>query len=358
MTLRDAAEASLPARKIVMTSALKLPRGPLMIDIVGTELTAADRRRLSHPLVGGLILFTRNYASPEQLQALTAEVHALRSPSLLIAIDHEGGRVQRCRAGFTRLPAMRQLGTLWNANPVGARDAAMAIGYVLAAELRARGVDLSFTPVLDLDWDRCPAIGERAFHRDPEVVVELAGALIDGLRRAGMAACGKHFPGHGWAQADSHYALPVDTRTLDELSADIEPYRRLPLAAVMPAHVIFPSLDNKTACFSDKWHVFLRKEIKFSGVVFSDDLSMQAASVAGDVVARVQAAWTAGCDMLLVCNSPDAVDDVLERWSGEVDTERSARVACLMPGIPVPDFATDPLYRAGVAAAERLNVEG
>lgn len=357
MTLRGAAEASPTARKNVMISALRLPRGPLMIDIGGTELTTDDRRRLSHPLVGGLILFARNYVSPEQLQALTAEVHALRSPSLLIAIDHEGGRVQRCRAGFTRLPAMRQLGALWNENPNDAREAAMAIGYVLAAELRARGVDLSFTPVLDLDWDRCPAIGERAFHRDPTVVVDLAGALIAGLRRAGMAACGKHFPGHGWAQADSHYALPVDTRTLAALSADIEPYRRLPLAAVMPAHVIFPALDDKTACFSENWHAFLRNEIKFGGVVFSDDLSMQAASVAGDVVARVQAAWAAGCDMLLVCNAPDAVDDVLERWSGEVDAERNARVDRLMPGIPVPDFANDPLYRAGVAAAERLNAE-
>lgn len=338
-----------------MTSALKLPRGPLMIDIDGTALTADDRRRLSHPLVGGLILFTRNYVSPEQLKALTTEVHALRNPSLLIAIDHEGGRVQRCRTGFTRLPAMRQLGTLWNENPAEARAAAMGIGYVLAAELRACGVDLSFTPVLDLDWDRCPAIGERAFHRDPAIVVELAGALIDGLGRAGMAACGKHFPGHGWAQADSHYALPVDTRTLVELAADIEPYRRLPLAAVMPAHVIFPAMDDKTACFSDKWHAFLRNEMSFDGVVFSDDLSMQAASVAGDAVARVQAAWAAGCDMLLVCNAPDSVDDVLARWPGEVSAERSARVARLMPSIPVPELANDPLYRAGVVAAERLN---
>ena len=338
-----------------MTSALNLPRGPLMIDIAGTELTADDGRRLAHPLVGGLILFARNYASPAQLKALTAEVHALRSPELLIAIDHEGGRVQRCREGFTRLPAMRQLGVLWDEDAASAREAATAIGYVLATELRACGVDLSFTPVLDLDWERCPAIGERAFHRDPAVVVELAGALIDGLRRAGMAACGKHFPGHGWAQADSHYALPVDERSLPELAGDIEPYRRLPLAAVMPAHVIFPALDEKTACFSEKWHSFLRNDIKFDGVVFSDDLSMQAASVAGDVVARVQAAWTAGCDMLLVCNAPDSVDDVLGRWPGAVDAERSARIARLMPSIPVPDFANDPLYLAGVAAAERLN---
>ena len=329
-----------------------------MIDIDGTELTADDRRRLLHPLVGGFILFARNFVSPAQLKALTAEVHALRRPELLIAIDHEGGRVQRCRDGFTRLPAMRRLGALWARDQAAAREAATAIGYVLAAELRACGVDLSFTPVLDLDWDQCPAIGERAFHRDPAVVVELAGALIKGLRRAGMAACGKHFPGHGWARADSHHALPVDERTLAELAGDIEPYRRLPLSAVMPAHVVFPAFDNKTSCFSEKWHSFLRNDINFDGVVFSDDLSMQAAGIAGgDVVGRVQAAWAAGCDMLLVCNSTSAVDEVLARWPGEVDAERSARVARLMPSIPVPDFAEDPLYLAGVAAAERLNAE-
>ena len=340
-----------------MTFPLALPRGPLMIDIAGLELTDDDRRRLCHPLVGGLILFARNYATPEQLKALTAEVHALRKPELLIAIDHEGGRVQRCREGFTRLPAMRRLGGLWESDPAAAREAATAIGYVLAAELRACGVDLSFTPVLDLDWERCSAIGERAFHRAPAVVIELAGALIGGLKRAGMAACGKHFPGHGWAQADSHYALPVDERSLAELAADIEPYRRLPLSAVMPAHVIFTAFDDKTACFSVKWHSYLRNDIKFNGVVFSDDLSMQAASVAGDVVARVEAAWAAGCDMLLVCNAPDAVDEVLAHWPGQVDAQRSARVAQLMPTTPAPDLARDPLYLAGVAAAARLNVE-
>lgn len=341
-----------------MTLPLELPRGPLMIDVGGLELGPDDRRRLSHPLVGGLILFARNYASPEQLKALTAEVRALRHPELLIAIDHEGGRVQRCREGFTRLPAMRQLGQLWGRDPQAAREAATAIGYVLAAELRACGVDLSFTPVLDLDWGRCSAIGERAFHRDPYVVVDLAGALIDGLRRAGMAACGKHFPGHGWAQADSHYALPIDERSFDALAGDLEPYRRLPLSAVMPAHVIFTAFDDKTACFSDKWHEFLRKDIRFDGVVFSDDLSMQAASVAGDAVARVEAAWAAGCDMLLVCNAPDAVDDVLARWPGHVDAQRSARVASLMPTLPVPDLVDDALYRTGVAAAARLSAEG
>ncbi|WP_305075330.1 beta-N-acetylhexosaminidase, partial [Propionivibrio sp.] len=180
-----------------------LPLGPLMIDIAGHELTDLDRERLVHPLVGGVILFARNYASPEQLSALTTEIHALRSPSLLIAIDHEGGRVQRCREGFTRLPAMRRLGGLWECDAPRALTLARQIGYVLACELRSHGVDMSFTPVLDLDWGRSQVIGDRSFHRDPEVVVQLAGELIAGLRQAGMSACGKHFPGHGWVEADS-----------------------------------------------------------------------------------------------------------------------------------------------------------
>ncbi|MFZ4536835.1 beta-N-acetylhexosaminidase, partial [Propionivibrio sp.] len=203
-----------------MTAPINLPHGPLMIDIAGLELTDLDRERLAHPLVGGLILFGRNYHSPEQLSRLTAAVHELRSPPLPIAIDHEGGRVQRCREGFTRLPPMRRLGELWERNPQEALAAAHDIGFVLAAELRLNGVDLSFTPVLDLDWGRSGVIGDRSFHGDPAVVAQLAGALIDGLRRAGMAACGKHFPGHGWAEADSHIAIPVDQRSLAELASD------------------------------------------------------------------------------------------------------------------------------------------
>ena len=342
-------------RKLPMTTPLELPLGPLMIDIGGLELTADDRRRLSHPLVGGLILFARNYASPAQLKALTAEVHALRTPALPIAIDHEGGRVQRCREGFTRLPAMRRLGELWERDEQAACDAATAIGYVLAAELRVCGVDLSFTPVLDLDWQHSSVIGDRAFHGNPEVVIELAGALIKGLHQAGMAACGKHFPGHGWAQADSHVALPVDERCFADIAVDIEPYRRLPLDAIMPAHVVYPTFDGKTACFSNKWNCFLRDNIKFDGVIFSDDLSMQGAGVAGDIVGRVEAAWAAGCDMLLVCNAPDGVDSVLSRWSGSVDAARTARIARLVPTMPIRELAGDPLYRTGVAAAERLN---
>ena len=337
-----------------MTTPKILPHGPLMIDIAGLELSDLDRERLTHPLVGGLILFGRNYQSIEQLSRLTAEVHALRTPSLPIAIDHEGGRVQRCREGFTRLPPMRCLGELWERSPHEALTAAHDIGFVLAAELRQCGVDLSFTPVLDLDWGRSGVIGNRAFHSDPEVVTQLAGALINGLRRAGMAACGKHFPGHGWAEADSHVAIPVDERQLNELVPDIEPYRRLKLDAVMPAHVIYSTIDNKSAGFSEYWNNYLRNNLKFNGVIFSDDLSMEGASIAGDIVDRAQAAWAAGCDMLLVCNAPEAVGDVLARWQPEFDPVRSARIERLLPGNTLPSFPNDPHYLAGIRASELL----
>ncbi|MEO8012485.1 MAG: beta-N-acetylhexosaminidase, partial [Dokdonella sp.] len=275
-------------------------------------------------------------------------------PTLPIAIDHEGGRVQRCREGFTRLPPMRRLGELWEEKAQEALEAAHDIGYVLAAELRQSGVDLSFTPVLDLDWGRSGVIGNRSFHGDPLVVAQLAGALIEGLCRAGMAACGKHFPGHGWAEADSHVAIPVDQRSLAELATDIEPYRRLTLDAVMPAHVIYPQVDSRPAGFSPVWIRMLRAELGFDGVIFSDDLSMQGASIAGDIVARASAAWNAGCDMLLVCNAPDTVGDVLERWQPEFDPQRSARVARLLPTVALPAFQDDPTYLAGVKAAENL----
>ena len=334
----------------------KLPHGPLMIDVGGIELSAFDRERLMHPLVGGLILFARNYASPEQLARLTAEVHALRSPPLLIAIDHEGGRVQRCRAGFTRLPPMRALGKLWEREPQEALNAAQAIGYVLATDLRHCGVDLSFTPVLDLDWGRSGVIGDRSFHAEPAIVTALARALIDGLHGAGMSACGKHFPGHGWALADSHVALPVDQRSLAELALDLEPYRHLHLDAVMPAHVIYPQVDARPAGFSPVWIAILREQLGFSGVIFSDDLSMHGASVAGAMVERASAAWAAGCDLLLVCNAPDAVGEVLEGWQPPFDAQRSARVARLLPGLPAGKRALDTRYLAGVMIAELLCV--
>ncbi|HUY01819.1 MAG TPA: beta-N-acetylhexosaminidase [Rhodocyclaceae bacterium] len=319
-----------------------IPPGPLMIDITGTELTDLDRDRLCHRQVGGMILFARNYVSIEQLERLCAEIHALRTPRLLIAVDHEGGRVQRFREGFTRLPPMRRLGRLWDVRRDEALAAARAIGFVLGFELRERGVDFSFTPVLDLDYGGSAVIGDRAFHRDALAVAALAGALIDGLHEAGMAACGKHFPGHGHVAADSHVALPVDGRRLEEMAEDLEPYRRLRLDAVMPAHVIYPEVDGRPAGFSPVWLAKLRGEFAFDGVIFSDDLSMEGASVAGGIVARADAAWNAGCDMLLVCNAPEAVGELLASWRPGSDpavaTERSARVLRLLPmGDAAPD---------------------
>ena len=334
-----------------------MQHAPLIIDIAGTALTEDDCRRLAHPLVGGLILFTRNWQDRAQLTALCADIKRLR-PELLICVDHEGGRVQRFRTdGFTHLPPMRALGELWMHDAMRAQDAASACGYVLGAELRACGVDFSFTPVLDLDYGASGVIGDRAFHPDPAVVTLLAGALIEGLRHAGMASCGKHFPGHGWSEVDSHFATPVDERNFDALAPDLEPYRRLPLDAVMPSHVIYSALDDKSAIFSPYWHAYLRKTLHFDGAVLSDDLSMEGASTAGGVLGRVKTAWDAGCDMLLVCNSPDAVGELLEDWQPAFDATRSARIAKL---IPREDFCLpphDPLYQAGVAAAAALLAE-
>lgn len=309
-----------------------IPLGPLMIDIAGLVLSDLDRERLTHPQVGGVILFARNYRDPQQLTELCGEIHALRKPVLPIAIDHEGGRVQRCRQGFTVLPAMRHLGILWDRDRVAARSAAADIGYLLAAELRACGVDFSFTPVLDLDWGPSGVIGDRAFHRDPLAVTELAGALIEGLRAAGMGCCGKHFPGHGWVAADSHVAIPVDERSSADMAPDMLPYRQLKLDAVMPAHVIYPQVDSRPAGFSPVWIDILRKDFAFDGAIFSDDLSMEGASVAGGIVERAEAAWTAGCDVLLVCNAPDSVAHLLEHWTPAHDALRSARLARLSPG--------------------------
>jgi beta-N-acetylhexosaminidase len=295
--------------------------GPVVVDVAGARLTDAERRRLSHPRTGMVILFARNYASAEQLLALTGEIRALRSPSLLVAVDHEGGRVQRFRQPpFTRIAPMARLGAAWDRDPLAACRQARSIGYAMACELRAHGIDLTFAPVLDLEWDHSQVIGDRALHRDPRVVSMLAAQLMHGMALAGMANCGKHFPGHGWAVADSHVALPVDGRSrADILGADAAPYRSLgiALAGVMPAHVVYPAIDAKPAGFSSRWiKGVLRRQLGFTGAVFSDDLSMQAAGVAGDIVARGQAALDAGCDFILACNDPDGADRLLEgiRW--------------------------------------------
>ena len=334
------------------------PLGPLMIDVAGTELTDLDRERLCHPLVGGMILFSRNYKDPAQLEALTAAIHDLRQPPLLIAVDHEGGRVQRFREGFTRLPAMAKLGALYDQDRVAALSATSDVGYVLAVELRARGVDYSFTPVLDLDYGPSRVIGDRAFHRQPEAVLALAKALGEGLREGGMGSCGKHYPGHGFVIPDSHVELPVDNRPLEAIQEDIEPYRQLALDGVMAAHVIYDCYDCNTAVFSNRWITYLRNDIKFNGVVFTDDLSMEGAGVVGDMLNRVSAAHQAGCDMLLVCNAPDAVAQVLENWKPAVDPECCKRIEALVPQSTSPNWTmlqTLPRYQAALETIAVLN---
>ncbi len=325
-----------------MKSPLQLPRGPVMVDVAGTVLDADERRMLCHPQVGGVILFARNYGSAQQLRELCAQIHALRSPPLLIAVDQEGGRVQRFRSdGFTALPAMRTLGELWNDSPQAAVRMARAAGYVLAAELRAHGVDLSFAPVLDLDYGCSRAIGSRAFHRDPKVTAQLASALADGMREAGMVCVGKHFPGHGFVEADSHHEIPHDLRRFDEIWAeDLLPYRGAlgsRLAGVMPAHVIYPQIDPNPAGFSRFWlQEVLRGQLGFGGIIFSDDLNMEGAAVAGDIVGRARAAHEAGCDMLLVCNRPDLAAELLARWTpAETPTMRARLDGIVVPPPPV-----------------------
>ena len=318
--------------------------GPLMLDVAGLELTAADRARLAHPLVGGVILFARNYRDPAQLQALTGELRALKSPALLIAVDHEGGRVQRFRSGFTRLPPMRALGEVWDQHPHQARSLARQTGFVLAAELRAHGVDLSFAPVLDLDYGASSVIGDRAFHSDPAAVAELAHALVLGMKDAGMGACGKHFPGHGHVAADSHVAVPVDERAYADLeAADLLPFRALidlGLPALMPAHVIYPRVDARPAGFSPVWiKDILRARLGFEGALFSDDLTMEGASVAGSITDRVVAALSAGCDMALICNRPDLADQALAELSFAWPAASRARLARLH-GHPHPPGLT------------------
>jgi len=339
------------------------PLGPVMLDVVGKSLSDDDLRRLHHPLTGGVILFARNYESRAQVTALCAEIHRAR-PGILIAVDHEGGRVQRFRSdGFTRLPAMRSLGQLWDRDVLESCKAATALGYVLAAELRACGVDLSFTPVLDLDYGPSEVIGDRAFHRDPRVVTMLAKNINHGLLQAGMANCGKHFPGHGFVAADSHIAIPVDERDpKDILKEDAAPYGWLgmSLSAVMPAHVIYPFFDSQPAGFSRKWLSLLRDELGFEGVIFSDDLSMEGASVAGNVVQGAHAALKAGCDMVLVCNSPDKADQLLAGLDPTVaiDAKRSAaRIAALVPTSPAKtwdELQADPVYKAAHKLVQSL----
>ena len=351
-----------------------LPPAPVILDVAGTALNTADRRRLAHPLVGGAILFARNWENRRQLTTLVAEMKAIR-PDLLVCVDQEGGRVQRLRTdGFTPLPPMAHFGERWadadgaaaGSGAMAAMNAATAAGLVLALELRACGVDLSFAPVLDLDHGRSAVIGDRAFHRDPRVVTMLARCVMQGMRQAGMAHCGKHFPGHGHVRADSHVDVPVDPRPLAELLADdARPYQWLStaLASVMPAHVIFPDVDDRPAGFSRRWlEDILRQRLGFTGAIFSDDLSMAGARrLDGRVLGYVDAArmaLQAGCDLVLLCNQSlgrgKPLDDLLDGlhdarargdWVPDARAERR-RIDLLPQTEPLPwdDLVHEPAY--------------
>ena len=314
--------------------------GPLMVDVAGTELTSEDREVLSHPLVGSVILFSRNYASVPQLEALVRDIRSVRRPPLLVAVDHEGGRVQRFRSDFTALPPQRTIGRAYDLDPDAGRRLAWQCGWLLAAELRAVGVDMSFAPCVDLDYGVSEVIGDRAYHRDPEVVSRLAVACIQGMRAAGMAATAKHFPGHGAVVADSHKALPVDRRPLEALGEDLLPYRRLVangLASVMVAHILFPEVDAAPAGFSKRWiQQELRWSLGFTGAVFSDDLSMGGAAFAGTATERARRALAAGCDVLPLCNDRPAVLAALAELAGVADPLSQVRLARLH-GRPMPD---------------------
>lgn len=306
--------------------------GPVMLDVVGKTLTAEDEKRLRHPLVGGVILFARNYESPSQLAALTASIRAVRTPPLLISVDHEGGRVQRFREGFTKIPPMRELGKIWDTHSKRAKHLAEQTGWVMAAELRAQGIDFSFAPVLDVDYDSSGVIGDRAFHEQPQAIAELAHSLMVGMKKAGMATVGKHFPGHGFVRADSHLEIPVDEREFVDIEmCDLIPFRQMVdfgLTAVMPAHVIYPKVDSRPAGFSKVWlKDVLRGQLGFEGCIFSDDLSMEGATVAGGIVQRAEAALNAGCDMVLVCNKPESADELLDGLVWQMSATSKARLA-------------------------------
>jgi beta-N-acetylhexosaminidase len=333
--------------------------GPVMVDLGGIALEPEERDMLAHPQVGSVILFGRNYESPAQLARLVAEVHAIRSPSLLVAVDQEGGRVQRFRDGFTRLPPLREIGRRYSSDRATGLGLARELGWLMAAELRAVGVDLSFAPCVDLDYGVSSVIGDRALHADAGAVGELAVAYMLGMRDAGMAATAKHFPGHGAVVADSHVALPVDRREWPDVQADFAPYRRLianGLPSVMVAHVVFPAVDALPASLSGRWvREVLRGDLGFAGAVFADDLSMAGAAAFGDIVARAGRARDAGCDVLPVCNDREAAIALLDAMRVAPDPVSQMRLARLHGRDAGPDpVERDARWQGAVAAARSL----
>lgn len=336
--------------------------GPVMLDVDGLALTPADRELLREPAVGGVILFSRNYADPSQLADLVSEIRALRRPPLLVAADYEGGRVQRFREGFTPIPPMRRIGRQHDRDPELAREQARRCGWLIGAELRAMGIDLSFAPCVDLDWGVSEVIGDRSFHRDPRIVAELAIELCRGMRDAGMAAVAKHFPGHGAVVADSHEKLPVDRRPYSQLLDDMLPYEKLAgrriLAGVMLAHVVYAETDELPAGFSPYWiNEQLRAQIGFDGAVFSDDLTMKATEGYGRMARRARLALDAGCDMVLVCNNRPAAERAVEAlgdYSNPLSLVRLARLHGVGEPMRETLLASDEWQAASAALAEWL----
>ena len=305
--------------------------GPLMLDVADLSLSSEDREILNHPLVGGVILFARNYESVQQVTSLIKEIHDLRRTPLLVAVDQEGGRVQRFKDGFTRLPAVADLGIIYNKDRKLARQLAEKTGWINAAELREVGADLNFSPVLDLDFSVSSVIGDRAFHRSPEVVADLAHSYMRGMEQAGMAAVGKHFPGHGAIAADSHETISIDERSYNDIrNEDMLAFERMihfGMPAIMIAHIIYSQCHDQPAGFSGFWlKEVLRKELDFQGAIFSDDLSMKGAAGLGDIVDRADASLQAGCDMFLVCNDRDAAIKVIDGLKPEVDPASNSRL--------------------------------
>lgn len=341
-----------------------------MVDLAGTELAPEERELLAHPLVGSVILFTRNYLEPAQLTRLVAEIHAVRSPALVVAVDHEGGRVQRFRAGFSALPSLRRIGHEYDGSARAGLELARRMGWLMAAELRAHGVDHSFAPVVDLDYGVSSVIGDRAFHARAHAVAELAVAYVHGMRDAGMAATAKHFPGHGAVVADSHLALPVDRRALVDLEDDLTPFRRLianGLAGVMVAHLLFPEVDPLPASLSPRWiRGVLRGDLGFQGVVCADDLSMAGAAAGGDIIERATRALAAGCDVLPVCNDRAAVLRLLDGLRIPQEPASQLRIVRLRGrgGLPRGELLASAPWREcqdalqRCAAAPALRLEG
>lgn len=339
--------------------------GPLMIDLHGPVLAPEERELLAHPLVGGVILFSRNYESRAALTALTAAIHAVRSPRLLIAVDHEGGRVQRFRAEFTELPALHRIGEQYDRDPEGACRIATELGWLMAVELRTAGVDFSFAPVLDLYNGHSRVINDRAFHAEPDAVARLAQAYLRGMHGAGMAAVGKHFPGHGTVIADSHHELPVDRRSFYDLTTrDLLPFRLLASAGIdafMPAHILFPAVDGVPVGYSKIWlEQILRRALEFHGAIFSDDLSMSGAMIAPTALERARLALAAGCDMCLLCNDRPAVEAVLGGLTLEpapLIQVRLMRMHGRPPPVAAAALAQHPRWREAAALATRLDAE-